>query len=666
MAKLKMQKLRIAALSRDRKRVLERLQRLGLVEPVQVEEDEILRRLDTSRQQSQFEDAVKNIDSTLDIINEYVPEKSGLLSGYKPRADMTEREFRGVLERSEETMTVCRDVIARNKEIGELTADNIRSQTRLDQLELWLGLDVPLNFRGTASTAALIGTLPMALDDNSLLTLIAQNCAEVDAVDCEVVGTQGELSCVVVICLKKDLPALESTLRGLGFAQLSEQGKKTPAEISEQIKQQMNERSRMVDEHKQRIASAAASRREMQYLRDSYEMRRDKYRVIEQLGSGSSVFVLEGWATEHSYDKIEREMEKLDAFCERIEAPPGEDAPVALKNNGFTEGGVPVLEMYALPSRNDIDPTPVMAFFYYLLFGIMLGDAAYGLIMVLATGFVMLKFRPEEAQRRTMKLFFYSGISSIIWGVLFGSYFGDLPNSIAYTFFGATHDVVKPIWFDPIGDPMMMMYVSIGLGAVHVLFGLLMGVAASMKNKDTAAAIFDYLAWFTLIVSVIAWALLSLVSLPFEVPAILPKVFVGIILVSVAAILLMNGRGSKNFIVRILKGAYALYGITGYLSDLMSYSRILALGLATGVISKVFNQMATMVGGSGSIPGIIAMVIVLLIGHAFNIGISLIGCYVHTCRLQYVEFFGKFYEGGGKAFEPLSADSKHFKFKEEN
>ncbi len=666
MAKLKMQKLRIVALSRERKNVLERLQRLGLVEPEQIEEDDILRRIDTSRQRAQFEDALKTIDAALDIIGEYVPEKGGLLSGYKPRVTISDKDYNSVLRQSEDTMAVCRDVIGWSKEIAELEADNIRSATRADLLEPWLRLDVPLSFKGTVSTAAMIGTLPMPLDDKGLLTLLAQNCPEADAVECEVISSEGELSCIAVICLKKDKDTVEGTLRGFGFAPISEQSKKTPAEALEQIKQKVSEREGTIAECRRSITDSAQHRRDMHYLRDCYVMRLDKYKVIEQLGSGSSAFVLEGWAIESDYDRISAEMERLGAFCEKIEPKPKEDPPVALKNNGFTEGGVPVLEMYALPSKNDIDPTPIMSFFYYLLFGIMLGDAAYGLIMALATGFILLKFKPEAGPRRTMKLFFYSGISSIIWGVLFGSYCGDLPNAIAATFYGATQDVVRPIWFDPIGDPMMMLYVSIGIGVVHVLFGLIMGVAASFKNKDAAAAIFDYLAWFTLIVSIIAWALLSLVSLPFEIPAVLPKIFIGIILASFAAILLMNGRSSKNFLMRILKGAYALYGITGYLSDFMSYSRILALGLATGVISKVFNQMAMMVGGSGNPVSLVLMVVVLLIGHGFNIGISLIGCYVHTCRLQYVEFFGKFYEGGGKGFSPLAANTKHFKFKEEN
>ena len=141
---------------------------------------------------------------------------------------------------------------------------------------------------------------------------------------------------------------------------------------------------------------------------------------------------------------------------------------------------------------------------------------------------------------------------------------------------------------------------------------------------------------------------------------------------SILLILFMTGRSSRSFGKRVAKGAYALYGITSYLSDFMSYSRLLALGLATGVISQVFNMMASMVanmlvskGMGGTIAGAVLMAIICVIGHAFNLGISLIGCYVHTNRLQYIEFFGKFYEGGGREYTPLSANTKFFKFREE-
>lgn len=666
MAKQKMLKLRIIALRRDRKKILERLQRLGAVEPKQVATDEVIRKIDTSLQREQFEDAVKSIDTALGILQSCSPESKPFLAGYRPRETISAEDYSEAMAGSEDTMGIVKSIIKWSREIGELKAENIRGQTRIDQLEPWLGLDIPTGLRGTASSRVLIGTVPCVKNSQELLERLAAVCPEVEALDIELISTRGELSFVSVICLKRDRTTLENALRSIGFVQTSEKSKFSPADTVEMIKNESLERESRINELQELILKQVDKRHELERLMGCYQVRSEKYSAIEQLGNGENAFILEGWVVASDYERIAAQMESMNAYCEQIEPQKGEDEPVALKNNAFTEGGLPVLEMFSMPSKSDIDPTPIMSFFCYLLFGIMLGDAVYGLVLVLATGFVLFKFKPEAPQRRSMKLFFFSGVSAIFWGVLFGSYCGDLPNVIAKTFFGATENVVTPILLDPISQPMDMLYLSIALGVVHIFMGLGMGIAASLKNRDVAGAIFDYLAWITMVGGIIVWALLTMLELPFEVPSIVTNIILGVVIASVIGILIMNGRSSRNIFKRLAKGAYALYGVTSYLSDIMSYSRILALGLATGVISQVFNQMGAMVGGAGGILGVVGMTVVCLIGHAFNIGISLIGCYVHTCRLQYIEFFGKFYEGGGKAFEPLSANTNFFKFKEDN
>lgn len=666
MAKQKMLKLRIIALRRDRKKILERLQRLGAVEPKHVATDEVIRKIDTSLQREQFEDAVKSIDTALGILQSCSPESKPFLAGYRPRETISAEDYSEAMAGSEDTMGVVKSIIKWSREIGELKAENIRGQTRIDQLEPWLGLDIPTGLRGTASSRVLIGTVPCVKNSQELLERLAAVCPEVEALDIELISTRGELSFVSVICLKRDRTTLENALRSIGFVQTSESSKLSPADTVEMIKNESLERELRINELQELILKQVDKRHELERLMGCYQVRSEKYSAIEQLGNGENAFILEGWVVASDYERIAAQMESMNAYCEQIEPQKGEDEPVALKNNAFTEGGLPVLEMFSMPSKSDIDPTPIMSFFYYLLFGIMLGDAVYGLVLVLATGFVLFKLKPEAPQRRSMKLFFFSGASAIFWGVLFGSYCGDLPNVIAKTFFGATENVVTPILLDPISQPMDMLYLSIALGVVHIFMGLGMGIAASLKNRDVAGAVFDYLAWITMVGGIIVWALLTMLELPFEVPSIVTNIILGVVIASVIGILIMNGRSSRNIFKRLAKGAYALYGVTSYLSDIMSYSRILALGLATGVISQVFNQMGAMVGGAGGILGVVGMTVVCLIGHAFNIGISLIGCYVHTCRLQYIEFFGKFYEGGGKAFEPLSANTNFFKFKEDN
>ena len=125
----------------------------------------------------------------------------------------------------------------------------------------------------------------------------------------------------------------------------------------------------------------------------------------------------------------------------------------------------------------------------------------------------------------------------------------------------------------------------------------------------------------------------------------------------------MSGRSSKNPALRLALGAYDIYNITGWLSDVLSYSRLLALGLATGVIASVVNQMGSML--PNNVIGVIAFVVIFIAGHTLNLAINLLGAYVHTNRLQFVEFFGKFYEGGGEPFNPFKENTKYADVKEE-
>lgn len=674
MSKLKMQKLRVIALAEDRKALLERLQRIGTLQPEYIPEEERgeLEIPDTSAQQAQFEDAVRRINSALEIMERYSPKKSSLLSSYKPRDEISVERYNSIVSSRDETLDICNRLIEKKRNIEELTAENIRLQSRIDALVPWLPLDVPMRFTGTRSTAAIVGCLPGQMTGEDILGDIAYRYPHVEALYIEIVSQGSEATCVFIECLREQLGDVEAGLRNLGFSRPVEMSKKPPAECSEELRGRIETRRKKIARLEEEIRELAERRGDVEYLLDYYTMRLQKYQAIGRLASSGHTFVLEGWVPERDYGSIERACEEQGAFCERIETLPDDDPPVVLKNGGFTEAGEPVVEMYSLPSKRDIDPTPVMAIFYYILFGIMLGDAAYGVIMMIATLFVLLKFKPEAPQRKNMKLFFFSGLSSTIWGIVFGSYFGNLPDVIAHTFFGVDESVsvVRPLWFDPISDPMRMMYFAVALGVVHVLTGLVMGIVTSAKNRDPGAAVFDYLSWLMLLLCGIAYGLTSVLGI--VLPQYIAYALLGGIALGILMILFMSGRSSSSFGKRIAKGAYALYGVTSYLSDFMSYSRLLALGLATGVISQVFNMMASMMakklismGSAGTAAGAVVMLIICLGGHLFNLGISLIGCYVHTNRLQYIEFFGKFYEGGGREYEPLSANTKYFKFKEE-
>ena len=321
-----------------------------------------------------------------------------------------------------------------------------------------------------------------------------------------------------------------------------------------------------------------------------------------------------------------------------------------------------VLEAFGLPGKGEVDPTRIMFVFYVFLFGMMLSDAAYGLIVFVACAVLLKKFpRMSESMAKSLRMFMYCGISTIVWGVLFGGYFGNIVDIVSEKFFGVTV-TVPAVWFMPLNDPMKLLVFSMLFGLIHLFTGL--GIKGYMCLRDKRYMDFfcDVVLWYCLLVGLILMLLPSSIFasiaqahivLP-EPVNLLAKVLA---IAGAAGIVLMSGRGRKNPALRLALGAYDLYNITGWLSDVLSYSRLLALGLATGVIASVVNQMAGMLGNG--IIGIIGFILIFIVGHTLNLGINLLGAYVHTNRLQFVEFFGKFYDGGGRAFAPFHSDTKY-------
>ena len=399
-------------------------------------------------------------------------------------------------------------------------------------------------------------------------------------------------------------------------------------------------------------------------------MRAERYEVLGQIPQTKNAFVLSGYVPEKDARQIADLLtESYGAVVEIEGIGEDEEAPVLLKNNGFAEAGEGVLTSFGLPAAGEVDPTAIMTFFYVFLFGLMLADVAYGLIVAVACGVMLKKFpRMEDNLRKSLKLFFMCGISTIFWGVMFGGYFGDAVNIISRNFFGQEVSI-PALWFVPLEEPMRMLLWSIIFGIIHMYTGLALKAYICIKNKKYMDALCDVGFWALLLTGLILMLVPSdLFASMFQMEVVLPE-FINVLakamaIVGAGGILLMSGRGQKNkWGLRIALGAYDLYNITSWLSDALSYSRLLALGLATGVIASVFNQMGSMFGDG--IIGMIIFIIVFIVGHIFNLALNLLGTYVHTCRLQYIEFFGKFYEGGGRMFNPFRSNTKYVDIKEE-
>lgn len=670
MAVLQMQRISICALKKDRKAILEKIQSMGIMEMSQVAEDEDgFEKMDTISARQSFEKKASLSESALDILDAYAPEKKSMFASLEGKKLVESDQFAKITAKKEEILEKAERIVACNKEIAEHKAESAKLENQIEALVPWLSLDVPMNCKGTGKTAMLLGNMPGETTLESVYEQIQTGEAQTDAVDVEIINSDQDATYLAVLCLKADAGAVEEALRAAGFAKPSQTVHAVPAKETAELKTKIEQLNKKIEEIEEEIKGCAKFREELKVIGDYYRMRAKKYEILGTLPQSQRTFVISGYIPKKAAGAVEKAIgEHYDCVIDIDELKEDEEPPTVLQNNAFSSSVEGVLEAYGLPHKGEFDPTTIMSFFYVFFFGMMLSDAAYGAIVAIACFVVLKKYpRMSASMHKSIKLFMFCGLSTIVWGILFSGYFGDAVDVIGRTFFGVEVSV-PPLWFAPLNDPMKLLIYSMAFGLVHLFVGL--GIKGYMQIKDKQYLDFfcDVVLWFIFLIGLIMMLIpsdifASIAQVKIVFPPVLNTLAKALSIIGAVGLLLMSGRSSKNPVLRLALGAYDIYNITGWLSDVLSYSRLLALGLATGVIASVVNQMGSMLGGG--IVGAIGFAIIFVIGHAMNLSINLLGAYVHTNRLQFVEFFGKFYEGGGRPFEPFETDTKYVDIKEE-
>ena len=395
---------------------------------------------------------------------------------------------------------------------------------------------------------------------------------------------------------------------------------------------------------------------------DAAVIERDRAFAAAELARSAATFQLEGWLPVDKKDAVVQAVNSVtDAYYLDVREPEEDEVPPSfVENKPFVTPFEQVTNLYSRPDPKGIDATPYMTPFYVLLFGMMLSDTGYGLVLsLLCFLFIKLK-KPTGGALGFAWVLFWGGLSTVLWGFLVG------------TFFGMDFDVLFgtvdkfPLILDPMTDPIGMLIICFGLGFLHVLFGLGLKMRLAFSRGDWRTAVYDTLSWMFVLIGFVVFGIGSAVA---GIPAFVGKIGMYMALLGAATLLLFKGRESKNPVGRTAQGLFELYQISGYLSDILSYSRLFALGVATGVIATVFNDLCSMLMTS---PNLILKILGTAIGiallvalHAFGLAINTLGAFVHTARLQYVEFFGKFYEAGGRPFQPLGYRTKHVRIAQE-
>ena len=654
MAKLNMKKIELIAMLTDSKKIIELLQRRGVVELSRIDDEE-LENTNVSAVIGEFDKFRNTASQALEIIDEYAPEKAGLADLLGGREEVEKHEFGKEAMQLEKVMGAANEIIRNKRMITDAASAKAQYEIKCDMLDRWLSLDVPLNFKGTSTTQAYIGTLPFQITAQELEDKLPNGCSA------EVISGSKEQTNLFILCSREVYDEAVSSLRKLSFISVSEAENQTPKELYQHYRDEIKELEEASEKSENRITELSESRKKLKFVIDYLQMRKEKYDALSSLGFTETTFVLTGFIPEKYAEALEKEIKsKYTASITFTDPAEDDDVPVLLENGRFSSPVEEITKMYDLPGKKDVDPTPVMAFFYYLFFGMMLSDAGYGLLMIIGTSFALKKFQLESTMKKTLTMFRNCGISTVFWGALFGSWFGDIVQVVARNFFGKEIGSIA-LWFEPLTDPVKLLLVSFGLGIIHLLLGVGVAFKMTWDSGKKLDAVFDALPIYLIVLGICPLGAGMFIT----VSDTLKTMGLYMLLAGVIILVLTAGRTSKSIFGKFFGGLYALYNTaTGYIGDILSYSRLLALGLATGSIASVINLIGTM--PENKIVKLIVLIVVFIIGHTANLAINLLGAYVHTDRLQFVELFSKFYTGGGREFTPLTVNTKYIKFKEEN
>ena len=669
MAIVEMRRLSIYSTKNNRKKILEFLQEIGAMEIDEIQSDDIpFEKMDTSGERIRFQKIADEFDHVIELLGKYDDSKKPLLN--LENDVITPEEFREIEKNRRQYYSQAKDVLELEKSIFESKATITRKQNKIATLSPWSKLDIPLNSEKTKTTKILIGTFPDIISEEKLTEIISEGLGDDIPVTSEILYSENQITNVCVVAYNSVADQVEENMRSCGFSKLPFLSHRIPVKAIEKRENDIKIEEKNIEDAEERIKGFVDLIPKFKIAADYFRTRSEKYRVLGTLPQSNKVFFLQGWVEAAQAESISKLLEEKYGAVVEIDQD-DEAAPIKLKNNHFSESSEGVLESYGLPTHGRVDPTFVMSLFYVFFFGMMLSDAGYGIIMALGCAIVLLKFpRMASGTNKMLRLFFWCGLSTTFWGFMFGGFFGDAIDVVAHTFFGVpeTTQVLKPLWFAPLENPMRLLIWCMLFGMIHLYAGLGMKGYEYLKNKDIVGFISDVLAWYMFLTGLVLMLLptqifASIAQMEFNFPDWLGVLSKVITIAGMAIIILMSGRANKNWGLRIALGAYDIYGVTGWLSDVLSYSRLLALGLATGVIASVINSMAIMQGKT--VIGIIVFILVFIVGHTLNIAINLLGAYVHTNRLQYVEFFGKFYDAGGEPFRPFKSNNKYIEIKED-
>jgi len=677
MAIAKIKKLEIIGLGEDKDKILAFLQKLGMVEIIDI-------------RQKNITTVSAQVDSDINLIElkeaiAYLAgfqEKTGFLKAMlSPKPVVYEQQlkellasfdYRGLLSKLSELRNHLKN-LSQHKE-------HLIQERRL--LAPWRKLKIPLDqIHYTESCGIFLGVLRTA-DYANLL----ENC-DADKINlfCNVINQDKSNTYLVIFYIKEAFEHLEIILRShhFNFVTLGHH-KGTVEDRILEINREVVILDDQTQDTKDEITGLAGNRFQLMTAYDYFQNIRNRQEIDKNLARQKFTFTLSGWLRQGDLGLLEKEvMRNFKEMAIFISDPTQEeDVPVVLENRKLIRPFEFITQIYGMPKYNELDPTPFLAPFFFIYFGFCVSDAGYGLIIVSFCWWALKKIKRGPMLAKAFRLFLFCGISTIIIGALTGSWFGNLFDIVGqdtkiFILLRKLKDSL--VWLDPLKEPTKLLGIALSLGLIQVWFGNIIAAVGNIKNKRYMNVLLDQVTMLTLLFGLTPIFLMFLGlldkthALRFldKIPSPLYKYAA---LLGMIAIILTQGRSEKGLGSKLFYGAFVLYNsLSGYLSDILSYSRLWALGLVTGVMAGTVNLIALQfsqilpsllpvinkISFLKFITSVAILVFILIAGHAISFVMNLLGAFIHPLRLQFVEFFSKFFKSGGNAFKPFKVESKY-------
>lgn len=648
MAIVNMTKFNLYTFDRDQEVLLERLQEFNYVHLVKPQLEETVEKVEEETKTGKTSEAVVNVNDevqkvqyAINLLRNYDERPGGLKGLQEGNQIIRFSELEKTVQESgwEETYRQVKEIADR---LDNLTHQETKLRTEIEEVSNWTSLDVsPKVLDRLKMAQGILGAVPRKISDE-----FEANIRKLELTSLKTVGGTKTDIWYLVLTHPKDEEALQEVLRQFAFSQMKPDYDEEPIARKQRLNKELIELKAKQRETRNELKLFAKDLSKLELAYEYLENKKLRLVADDRFTNTQFTKATQGYVPTEMVSQFEETITKAvgDKYYLTTEAADKDDpdVPIMLKNGKFARAFTDVTQMYALPKYNEIDPTPLLAPFYFFFFGMMIGDMGYGLLMFLGTAYALKKMNLSKSMARFVQFFFYLSIPSIFWGLIYGSFF--------------SLELGLPRLLNPSEDFMTIMILSVILGGIHLFFGLAIKAYVLIRDGKPMDAVFDVLFWYMTLTGLI----LMLLAGPLNLPAIVGTIAQWVMIAGMVGIVLFAARASLGWGGRIAGGVYELYGLSGWIGDFVSYSRLMALGLSSGFIGMAFNMMAGMVGGAWYLLPFSALI--FLAGHVFNLMLSMLSAYVHSLRLIYVEFFGKFYEGGGKAFNKMKKEPKYINY----